>query len=719
MQLKGTETLAAGADIVIENSPVGALLAEKYATPLHNAEQFIHTKYRADIDGLRAIAVLSVVIFHAFPSSLPGGFIGVDIFFVISGFLISTIIFTNLERDSFSFVEFYSRRIKRIFPALLLVMIASYTFGWFALLADEYKQLGKHIAGGAGFISNFLFWQESGYFDDDAGTKPLLHLWSLGIEEQFYMLWPPLLWFTWKQRLNLLTITVVVFMLSFALNIGLVHNNAVAAFYSPHTRFWELLAGATLAYTTLYKPQVFPKVTRQLDAWLGTIIYAHAPEANGDTLRSVRSLFGAVLITVGLLSLTEEQLFPGWWAVFPTMGAVFIISAGPRTWLNRTVLSNRVLVWFGLISFPLYLWHWPLLSFAQIMESETPAFGIRSAAVLVAITCAWLSYQLIEKPIRANAHSQVKTLTLLVLMMGIGFAGYHSYRWDGFVFGKKKPDTAIRVDGNAIRFNGPYPHPRRNQSCSSLFPMFKEFDLCVLSKATKPEIAIVGDSHSNHFYQSVVKMLPRKSVMNIGAFSCLPFVSETHFRQRKCKEKSDRLLQFLVTEESITTVYVGGYWSYLAAGGFGAKLKAGNYRLARSLTPTDSTSFQAAGESFLSRLIAAKKDVIFLRDIPDLDFHPSTCLDTRPLRITTKIKTPCAIEKADYEKRSAQYDASLTELLSKFPGLKVFDPRAIFCDNKLCWAIKNNALLYYHSDHLSSYGADLVVKELLSQYPVP
>jgi len=143
----------------------------------------IHPKYRADIDGLRAIAVLSVVGFHAFPRSVKGGFVGVDIFFVISGFLISTIIFGSLERKTYSFTEFYGRRIRRIFPVLLLVLISSYTFGWFALLADEYKQLGKHIAAGTGFVSNFALWKESGYFDDAAQTKPLLHLWSLAIEE--------------------------------------------------------------------------------------------------------------------------------------------------------------------------------------------------------------------------------------------------------------------------------------------------------------------------------------------------------------------------------------------------------------------------------------------------------------------------------------------------------------------------------------------------------
>src|SRR6188768_2812844 len=178
----------------------------------------LHPKYRPDIDGLRAVAVLAVVAFHAFPGRLSGGFIGVDVFFVISGYLISTIIFENLDKGTFSFAEFYARRIKRIFPALLIVLAASVVAGWYTLLADEYKQLGKHVAAGAGFVSNLVFWAEAGYFDLTSPAKPLLHLWSLGIEEQFYIVWPLLLWIAWKQKFSLLTLSVCVAILSFSLN---------------------------------------------------------------------------------------------------------------------------------------------------------------------------------------------------------------------------------------------------------------------------------------------------------------------------------------------------------------------------------------------------------------------------------------------------------------------------------------------------------------------
>ena len=175
--------------------------------------------YRADIDGLRGLAVTLVVFYHAFPGLLPGSFIGVDIFFVISGYLISKIILKQVKEENFNFSNFYIRRINRIFPALLLVLMACFAIGWFNLLADEYKQLGKHIAGGAGFISNIILWGESGYFDSASYQKPLLHLWSLGIEEQFYFIWPVIIWAAWKFQLNLMAVAISIALISFGTNI--------------------------------------------------------------------------------------------------------------------------------------------------------------------------------------------------------------------------------------------------------------------------------------------------------------------------------------------------------------------------------------------------------------------------------------------------------------------------------------------------------------------
>lgn len=209
------------------------------------------SKYRPDIDGLRALAVIAVVCFHAFPNRMPGGFVGVDVFFVISGYLISRIIFENMERSEFSFPEFYIRRINRIFPSLIVVLVSSFAFAWLALLADEFKVLGKHIAAGALFISNFALSGEVGYFDRAAELKPLPHLWSLSIEEQFYIVWPLLLWMAWQRRFNILTITVFLLIASLVLNVQNIQIDPVSAYYSPITRFWELLSGGILAWISL------------------------------------------------------------------------------------------------------------------------------------------------------------------------------------------------------------------------------------------------------------------------------------------------------------------------------------------------------------------------------------------------------------------------------------------------------------------------------------
>lgn len=391
-------------------------------------------KYRPDINGLRAVAVLAVVIFHAFPIALPGGFVGVDIFFVISGFLISTIILASLDNNTFSMAEFYARRIKRIFPALFLVLAACFVYGWFNLLASDYTQLGKHVAASAGFVLNLALWHESGYFDSTALTKPLLHLWSLGIEEQFYIVWPLLLWIGWKRNFNLLTLILTVALISFLLNIKHVRLDSVGAFYSPQTRFWELLIGSTVAWIKLNRPRALSKLGRLLDRAFDRIVFAQPVAKEGALLANAQSFAGAALITTAVLLTNSDKAFPGWWALLPTFGAALLISAGQHAWVNRVILSNRVLVWVGLISFPLYLWHWPLLAFVHIIYGAYMPTDIRFGCVAIAIGLAWLTYRCVENPIRGDGQTAIKVTVLVALMAGIGYAGFDTYTRDGLQF---------------------------------------------------------------------------------------------------------------------------------------------------------------------------------------------------------------------------------------------------------------------------------------------
>ncbi|MCU6498179.1 acyltransferase [Rugamonas sp. A1-17] len=514
------------------------------AAALHS-DTPVHPKYRPDIDGLRAVAVLCVVIFHAFPDALKGGFIGVDIFFVISGFLISTIIISNLERGSFSFADFYGRRVRRIFPVLLLVLAACFVAGWFVLLGAEYKQLGKHMAGGAGFVANYVLWDESGYFDNAAHTKPLLHLWSLGVEEQFYLVWPALLWFAARRGFNLLTTSIVLGLLSFGLNVAAVHGDAMRAFYSPQTRFWQMLTGSTLAALTLRGRTLLGRWQPALDGWLGKVIYAEPQPRDGAVWRDVQSLLGAGLILIGLLRITQERAFPGWWAVLPTLGAAMIIAAGSRAWFNRVVLGSRVLVWFGLISFPLYLWHWPLLVFARMVERSEPSAALGACAVAASVVLAWLSYHLLERPIRAGGRQRAKTVVLLVLMLAVGGVGYNTYERDGLGFRMKDRQAFGDYFENypaEWRFFFRVGIPDKYHLECEFFDIAKYRagrmdsiprpsidERCYKRDPSKPKAVLLwGDSHAEHLSFGIRNNLPADwQVLQVASSGCLPTLAAT------------------------------------------------------------------------------------------------------------------------------------------------------------------------------------------------
>jgi peptidoglycan/LPS O-acetylase OafA/YrhL len=365
-------------------------------------------EYRPDIDGLRAVAVLLVIGFHAFPPWFRGGFIGVDIFFVISGFLITSILLKSLARGQFTLLGFYSRRIKRIFPALILVLAAAFAFGWLTLFAFEYKNLGKHVAASAGFVANLALWNEAGYFDSAAAAKPLLHLWSLGIEEQFYVLWPLLIYLAWKCRLNLLFPLAFILLFSFVLCVTTV--NTVAGYYSPLTRFWELLIGGALACVSLYPPAL-SLAPAQHPCARYDIKQRVAPLVAGATFSNITSACGVLLIAGAIWTLDKEKAFPGWWALLPTVGAALIISAGPAAWINSRLLARRSMVGLGLISYPLYLWLWPLLSFAYILDGEAIRPYAAFAAIMMSVLLAWLTFDLLEKRIRSDGNNTIKVVT--------------------------------------------------------------------------------------------------------------------------------------------------------------------------------------------------------------------------------------------------------------------------------------------------------------------
>ena len=273
--------------------------------------------YRADIDGLRAFAVLSVVFIHAFPDSLKGGFIGVDVFFVISGYLICGTILRDLQVGAFSFSNFYAKRIRRIFPSLIVVMCAIIVVGWFVLLPEEYENIGKHIFGGSLFLSNFVLWSEAGYFDVAAKAKPLLHLWSLGIEEQYYIFFPVFLWCCAKKNIQAVFAIIILFFISFFDNIYLHKISPVINFYSPLSRIWELLLGASLAAISRHSSVQVAYL--KIDALCSGFVYVGPQKNDGRSLSLILAATGSVLLGMGLMLARESNPYPGWIALLPTM----------------------------------------------------------------------------------------------------------------------------------------------------------------------------------------------------------------------------------------------------------------------------------------------------------------------------------------------------------------------------------------------------------------
>lgn len=379
----------------------------------------IERNYRQDIDGLRAIAVLSVVFYHAFPDFLKGGFVGVDLFFVISGYLITHILLSGLEVNQFNLLDFYHKRIRRIFPALLLVLCTTLVFGWFVLLSDEYLLLSKHTLAGTLFFSNFQLLGESGYFDKSSDTKLLLHLWSLAIEEQFYIVWPILVYFVWRMRLNFQKVIFGLVVVSFLVCLFISYRDTTQAFYLPYTRFWELAFGGFLSTLDL-------KVYKKCQYYTRFHTFLHNNLSfNLLKLKDLFSFFGALIIAFSILKIDERVMFPGYWALFPVIGASFIIIAGPNSFVNKEILSLKLLVWVGLISYPIYLWHWPILVYMRIIFNDTPSVILRLLGILFTILFSYLTYSILEKNIRHGQYLNYKTYGLISFwVILILIAGY-------------------------------------------------------------------------------------------------------------------------------------------------------------------------------------------------------------------------------------------------------------------------------------------------------
>ncbi|PAR20656.1 acyltransferase family protein [Vibrio metoecus] len=659
--------------------------------------------YRSEIDGLRAFAVLSVVAFHAFPSWLKGGFIGVDVFFVISGFLITSHIFENLDKGQFSFTDFFSRRIRRIFPALILVMACSLVFGWFTLLADEFAQLSKHVASGAAFITNFILVDESGYFDNAAETKPMLHLWSLAVEEQFYIVWPLMLWLAWKNKFNLLTITILVAVVSFYLNLRFVKSHPTEIFFWPVGRLWELLSGSVLAWLLLYKSDMLSRLKLWVDKFVVRIIHSKEVEADGSTTSNLMSFIGMFLLVYGVLRVNESLPFPSKWALIPVLGAVLIIASGSKAWLNRIFLMNPIAVWFGLISYPLYLWHWPILSFLQIVEGEIPHRDARILAVLLSIFLAWVTYRFIEQPIRVGSKLGFKSILLLVLMATTAFFSL----------------VVLKYDGLSIR-HGEFdsPQPWKDVKChggKSISKFENPLVECLgaVSNGKGGDIFLIGDSHAAQFTFPIIDYSLGKGVdfnfINTEDRSDIPYAMWLS------DDVSDnRIIKHLFNISDRGDLIVFAFHRGRLNDARDAHIPLGKSLQINGKEERFYKSFNSIKDKFISKGVR----FVFLLDSPLLPNKANVQLCAVSNYLIRKVKAECKINfEQDTHTRTRQERVFHKILLDNPNHVFVLDPLPSLyggADNYVPYDIQNGKYLMFDRHHLTEYGA-LQVSDFIGQ----
>jgi peptidoglycan/LPS O-acetylase OafA/YrhL len=682
------------------------------AAPPHNAGGHA-SHYRPDIDGLRAIAVLSVVIFHAGSKKMTGGFVGVDVFFVISGYLISQIILRGLADGRFSFLEFYVNRIRRIFPALIVVLVTTWCLGWFVLLDSEYRALGKHIVAGSIFASNFALWGESGYFNTAAELKPLLHLWSLGVEEQFYLIWPFALFLAWKRRLRIDILLLVVGVISFAINIQTTYTSAESAFFLPFSRFWELMLGGMLAYLQLHGVQS-PGKSVQAMRFLVVL------SAGGRAVQNLKAFAGLAMILAATFVIDGRQPYPGWAALVPTLGAAMLISSGMDAWINRIILASRPLVFIGLISYPLYLWHWPLLSLLRIIEWGKPARGLVNETVLISIGLAYATYILVEKPIRFGRFSSRpwRMRAAVALSFGIcaiGGLGLLTFMMNGIPSRNSISDISDVSEKRAQLKR----EADSDAACENFIGKDRKLDFCRLSlPQTPPSVAVIGDSHAHAVFPGFADFLSQRGVGSIllGSIGCPPLLNTTvipkgePWKKSLCPTALAQQIDVVSTTKSIRTVILvsrGPF--YIAEGGFGPAedgMKSYfDYKDDRQKSGLE--RFGSGLEDTIRDLSARGKAIYFLLQVPELGFEPEYCFGRRVQ--FSRVRRNCAVDQSEVQARQSSYRALVRSFQSRYPNFHVLDPFPLMCNGEECKAIIDNQLIYSDDDHLSTAGSKLVV----------
>jgi peptidoglycan/LPS O-acetylase OafA/YrhL len=648
-------------------------------------------KHREDVDGLRAVAVLAVVLFHTGASWLTGEYIGVDVFFVISGYLITGIIARELEASAFSIVAFYERRVRRIFPALFTLFFAVAVAGYVLLLPDQLRDLGKSMAPATLFLSNVFFQHELGYFSGPADLKPLLHTWSLAVEEQFYILFPPFLFITFRYfRRWAVPVVALVGLGSLALSTWAVRQHPTAAFYLATTRADELLLGSLLA--------------------LGAF-----PAIENRAVRDALSITGLLLIAACIAGYTPQTPFPGLAAMPPCVGAALVLHSGAEgPSAAGRLLSNRVTVFIGLVSYSLYLWHWPFLVFFKYRLIREPTPAEIWLCLGAAFATSVLSWRFVEQPFRGRG---------AVLERWGLFGAAAAMMATMVVAGRWAASTGIPgrfgAEANAIA------HVRRiNEASCTDRSMDTATHPCAVGVAgASPTFAVWGDSHAEAFFPAIDHVAKGRGASGtmFTRQGCPPVALVHKFEpiyrvsdNAACTVYNAAILRTLTSTASIKNVLVIARWPYYASGiGYGVD----HYNRVRMSDESGRVISSGELEEYAARtirdLLTAGKNVYLLQTVPEFSYNAATALG-RSLMYGTD---PSMFdENRNAVERRGAFVGHLAQRFASETCFHFVPTRDLFCDDNVCRFRIGSAPLYSDNNHIGELANPLVEPRIASLF---
>ena len=624
-------------------------------------------KYRAEIDGLRALAVVPVILFHAGFELFSGGFVGVDVFFVISGYLITTILIEDIENQRFSLVNFYQRRARRILPALFFVMFVCIPFAWIWMLPSQMKDFSQSLVAVSLFASNVLFWRESGYFDAAAEEKPLLHTWSLAVEEQYYMLFPIFLCLAWRYGKNrVFWMIVVMASISLLFSEWGWRNKATANFYLAPTRAWELFAGSIAAFIV---------------------------QKNGVRKNNFLALLGLAAITFSIFAYDESTPFPSVYALVPVLGVVLLVLYADKDTLTAKLLGTKAFVGMGLISYSAYLWHQPLFAFARIKLVDTPSSTLMIGLALSSLLLAYVTWKYIEQPFRQRAGVTRKKVFIfsvlgLVFFSCLGLMGHQKI----FKSYSEKVMDALLEDIDKSEYGGS--------------------GFSFVSLVNQPEVLIVGDSHAHQYIKAAREINPNSSLIAESACLSLPNLinqyQNLNVTRKKCINLHKKYLQYLENNSSIKTLVFSHRWGKQLF-----DLKRTKLLGRADDSPEVLDRLKRDLSDYFVTLNELNVAVVVIGNVPSTHVA-SKYMKKGYVKCIYKHGKPLCPKTYNVVLREGQWiNNLLSELVGKYENISFVDPMDRLCDGDECFIVRDKKLLYSDHAHLTTFGARDVLDGLL------